>query len=386
MAQFTARERYLFIKPILDGRVTVSEAAAQGQVSRQRLHLWLVRYHEGGLTGLATRPPIPQTTPHAIAAELSGRICALRAEHPTWGPKKLRAWLKGRAPRVAWPALSTIGDLLQRRGLVAPRRQRRKRAAAAPRAFQPAVAPNDTWCMDFKGHFALGRGGRCHPLTTQDLVSRFLLVAEALPSEHDALVWPVLERAFRTYGLPRTVRHDNGHPFASPGPGGLSRLSVRLIKLGIVVERTALASPAQNGKLERMHRVMKAEVASPPEATMAAQQRALARFRREYNDERPHEALDLTTPASRYQPSARAYPGHVSSMEYGADVKTRRIYPSGVMKWRGQSIFVGAVLGGEVVALHPIGDGILEMRFGPTFLGILDEACPAAGLLRNRAT
>jgi putative transposase len=262
------------------------------------------------------------------------RICALRAEHPTWGPKKLKAWLQKQEPRGGWPALSTIGDLLQRRGLVAPKRQRRRRAKHAPRSFQPAVQPNDTWCMDFKGHFALRRGGRCHPLTTQDFVSRYLLIAEALPSEHDALMWPVLERAFVEYGLPRTIRHDNGHPFASPGPGGLSRLSVRLIKLGIVVERTALASPSQNGKLERMHRVMKAEVASPPEATMTAQQRALERFRREYNDERPHEALGLVTPASCYQPSPRTYLGHVPEIEYGTDVTPRRIYSTGVMKWR----------------------------------------------------
>jgi len=384
MDQFTARERYRCIKPILDGALSVTEAAQQTAVSRQRLHMWLARYHEGGMAGLATRASVPKTTPHAISPEVGGRICALRAEHPTWGPKKLKAWLQKQEPRGDWPALSTIGDLLQRRGLVATKRQRRRRAKHAPRSFQPAVQPNDTWCMDFKGHFALQRGGRCHPLTTQDFVSRYLLIAEALPSEHDALMWPVLERAFVEYGLPRTIRHDNGHPFASPGPGGLSRLSVRLIKLGIVVERTALASPSQNGKLERMHRVMKAEVASPPEATMTAQQRALERFRREYNDERPHEALGLVTPASCYEPSPRTYLGHVPEIEYGTDVTPRRIYSTGVMKWRGHSIFVGAVLGGELVSLRTVGDGVLEMRFGNTFLGILDEALPAAGLIRNR--
>jgi len=384
MEHFTAKERFRAIKPILDEAISVAAAAEQLGVSRKTLHVWLRRYHEGGLAGLEARSSAPKTTPHAVDPEQVAEIVALRLQHPTWGPKKLRAWLDREYPRTQWPVPSTMGDLLRRRGLVKNRRRRRGRSAEPKASFQPATKPNDTWCMDFKGHFPLGAGGRCHPLTTQDLVTRYLLVAEGMRAERDALVWPVLERAFREYGMPKTVRHDNGAPFASNGAGGLSRLSVRLIRLGIVVERTDVASPAQNGRLERMHRVMKAEAASPPEETLKAQQRVLDRFRREYNEERPHEAIGLAVPASLYQPSPRAYPGQLPEIEYGREVMTRRLYPAGLLRWQGRIIFVSTPLGGELVGLRPIGDGLHELIFGNVFLGVLDEARPDAGLIRHR--
>lgn len=385
MEYFTANERYLIIKPVLEQTVSVTEAAQQARVSRQLLHKWLARYHDGGISNLATRSSAPRTTPHAVDEAVVVQLVALRSQHPTWGAKKLKAWLEQRYPRQRWPAASTIGDVLRRRGLVRQKRRRRGRSDGPRRAFQPASKPNDTWCMDFKGHFQLGRGGRCHPLTVQDLVSRYLLVAEAMPSERDELVWPALERGFREYGLPNTVRHDNGGPFAGPGPAGLSRLSVRLIKLGITVERTDVASPAQNGRLERMHRVMKAETASPPQATMVAQQRALDRFRDEYNDERPHEALDMQPPAALYRPSRRAYPDQLPEIEYGHGVEPRRLYPKGIFKWKGFQIFVGAALGGELVGLRAIGDGLHEMLFRDVFLGVLDESHLERGLIRHRS-
>lgn len=385
MDPFTARERFRAIKPILDQSITVTAASAQLGVSRKTLHGWLRRYHEGGMAGLADRSSAPKTTPHAVPAEQVTDIIALRGQHPTWGPKKLRAWLDREYPRTQWPVTSTMGDLLRRRGLVKKRRRRPGRAAESRLPFQPATRPNDTWCMDFKGHFPLGAGGRCHPLTTQDLVSRYLLVAAGMPTESDALVWPVLERAFQEHGMPRTIRHDNGTPFASTGPGGISRLSVRLIRLGIIVERTAVSSPAQNGRLERMHRVMKAEVASPPQATMRAQQEALDRFRGEYNDDRPHEAIGQQVPASLYRPSPRTYPGFLPEVEYPQDVVPRRLYPQGVLKWHGVPVFVGVVLGGELVGLRPLGGGLHEMRYGNVFLGVLDEARPEQGLTRHRS-
>jgi transposase-like protein len=266
---FTQRERLRAIQPILEHTTTVTAAAEQLGVSRKTLHTWLRRYQEGGVAGLADRSSAPLTTPHAVSIEQASEIIALRCQHPTWGPKKLRAWLARKYPRTAWPVPSTMGDLLRRRGLVRTPRRRAAYPKTPRAAFKPALQPNDTWCLDFKGHFALGRGGRCHPLTVQDLVSRFLLAAFGLPAERDALAWPVFERLFRERGLPATVRHDNGGPFASTGIAGLSRLGVRFLRLGIHVERTTPASPAQNGKLERMHRVLKLEATSPPADTMA---------------------------------------------------------------------------------------------------------------------
>lgn len=382
MDQFSARERFRAIKPILDETITVTAAAAQLGVSRKTLHGWLRRYHEAGLAGLEVRSSAPRTTPHAVPTGQVADIVALRGAHPTWGPRKLLAWLEGRYPRTAWPAASTMGELLRRRGLVLPRR-RRSKAPTRPARFRPALQPNDTWCMDFKGHFALGRGGRCHPLTVQDLVSRYLLVAHALPTEKDVLVWPVLERLFRERGLPATVRHDNGTPFASTGPGGLSRLSVRFIRLGIHVECTDPASPAQNGKLERMHRVMKQEAATPPADTMPAQQEVLDRFRREYNDERPHEGIGMATPASRYQASPRSYPEQLPEVEYSVGIEPRRVYPQGWLKWRGVPVFIGAALSSQLVGIQSYDDGLHKLFYGPVFLGIIDERRLKRGLIRH---
>lgn len=382
MDHFTARERFRAIKPILDQSITVTAAAEQLGVSRKTLHEWLRRYHETGMAGLADRSSAPKTTPHAVAAEQVASILALRCAHPTWGPRKLRAWLERRHPRTTWPAASTMGDLLRRRGLVVSQRRRRT-DAPRPTAFRSALQPNDTWCMDFKGHFRLGSGDRCHPLTVQDFVSRYLLVARGLPTESDALVWPVFERLFRERGLPATVRHDNGSPFASTGPGGLSRLSVRFIRLGIHVERTAPASPAQNGKLERMHRVMKQETASPPADTMAAQQAVFDRFCREYNDERPHEGIGMETPSTLYRSSSRSYPDHLPEVEYPTGVEPRRVYPQGWIKWRGVPIFVGAALSSQLIGIQPYDDGLHILFFGPVFLGIVDERRPSHGLIRH---
>jgi len=300
------------------------------------------------------------------------RIITARREHPTWGPKKLVAWLRNREPEESWPAPSTAGDLLDRAGLV-QRRKGRRRSAPWSQPLAQAEHPNDLWCIDFKGWFRTGDGARVDPLTVADAASRYLLVCQGLERPRGPQVRQVMERAFREYGLPWVIRSDNGPPFASTGLGGLSPLAVWWVKLGITPERTQPGHPEQNGRLERLHRTLKAETASPPQATPEKQQRAFAGFRVSYNEDRPHEALGQTPPAKRYQSSERAYPAKVVSPEYEEGTTVRRVKTNGEIKWNGDRVYLSESLRGEPVGLTPVDERYWSIRFGSLHIGLLDS-------------
>jgi transposase InsO family protein len=222
-----------------------------------------------------------------------------------------------------------MGQILKRHDLVIPRRRKRR----SPPYAEPFVAseqPNDVWCADFKGWFRTGDGARCDPFTLTDNCSRYLLRCQAVTSPDHSRVRPILETAFREYGLPRAMRTDNGPPFASTTVRGLSRLSIWWIKLGIIPERIDPGRPEQNGRHERMHRTLKEETATPPQATLGAQQRAFHRFCREYNEERPHEGIGQQTPGSRYRPSARPYPLLVPEFTYPRGFMLRTVRGPGL--------------------------------------------------------
>jgi transposase InsO family protein len=314
---------------------------------------------------------VPRHVPHATDSKLREQIIALRKRYPTWGPKKLEAYLTREHPDVIWPSRSTIAELLKRSGLVEERRPRRR----TPQSSFPlaaATAPNVVWCTDFKGKFRVERR-YCHPLTLSDAHSRYLLRCEPLDGERIVAAKKVFESAFREFGLPLRMRSDNGTPFASTGIGGLSALSVWWIKLGILPERIEVGHPEQNGRHERMHRTLKAETASPPASDWEAQRSALAGWRREFNEVRPHEALSMKTPASCYQASTRLFPEVLSDPEYPAHFEVRRVYGNGAFHHGAVNPVVGAVLNRECVGMEPVQDGIWHLWFGPVFLGRLTE-------------
>ena len=290
-------QRMRLIAELLRKAMPVSTVCACYGVSRQTAYKWRTRFARAGLDGLRERSRRPLTMPQAMPAAVREEIVATRRAHPTWGPRKLRAYLRRHRSHQVWPAASTIGDLLRRQGLV-ERRRRPRRTPQTVGALRQPVGPNSVWGADFKGHFRLGDGTRCHPLTVSDLHSRFLLRCQALPAEREALVRPVFEDIFRRYGLPECIRTDNGAPFASRAPGGLSRLSAWWLKLGIWPERIVPGCPQQNGCHERLHRTLKAATIRPPRPTLAAQQRAFARFHHEYNTLRPHAALGEQPPTN----------------------------------------------------------------------------------------
>jgi hypothetical protein len=243
---------------------------------------------EGGVAGLRDRSRAPLHHPQAVTEEIAERCVAVRRAHPTWGPVKVRAWLERRAPRMGWPAAGTIGALFDREGLTVKRRVRR-RGPPSSVPFAHCGAANDLWCIDFKGWFLTGDGTHCEPLTLSDAHSRYLLRCQAMARLDTDHVWPVLEAAFREFGLPHRLRSDNGSPFASRGAGGLSKLSVKVIKAGVVPERIAPGKPQQNGRLERLHLTLLQDTASPPARSLREQLERLGRFQRLYNEERPHQ-------------------------------------------------------------------------------------------------
>jgi transposase InsO family protein len=304
---------------------------------------------------------------------VAARVLALRATHPTWGPRKLVAALAAQAPAEAWPAASTVGDLLRRHGLTVPRRRR----AHAPPRTQPlahADGPNRVWCADFKGWFRTGDGAKCTPFTLSDAYSRYLLRCQALGDQTDTtLVRPLFEAAFREFGLPAAIRTDNGPPFASTGAGGLSPLSVWWVRLGIVPERIKPGTPAENGRHERLHRTLQAETAAPPAASRRAQQQAFDDFRRLYNEERPHEALGQVPPVRAYQPSPRPFPRGLPALTYPAGWDVRRVRHNGQIRCGRGWVYLSATLAGEAVGLAPTTDGCWDLAFGPVRLGVLDE-------------
>ena len=364
-------ERTHFIVDWERDEESMAELCRRYSVSRKTGYKWLQRYQQQSWEGLQDHSRAPQRHPGQTAAAIEQEILALRAQHSRWGAVTLRARLQRRQPDVAWPAVSTIGNLLRLDGLSVPRR-RRPRAAPTPLPLTPGKQPNQVWCADFKGWFRTQDGRRCDPLTISDAASRYLLRCQAVTKPDGDHVRPLFEATFREFGLPRVMRTDNGPPFATLAVHGLGRLAVWWIKLGICPERIEPGHPEQNGRHERMHRTLKQETAAPPAANLRAQQRAFDGFRSDYNEERPHQGLELRTPGECYHGAARAYPSRVDEPEYAAPMQVRRVM-DGRIRWRRQRVFVGKGLNGERVGVEEIEEGVWRVWFSFYELGVFEE-------------
>ena len=366
-------ERMGFIVDWQRDEETVSELCRRYGISRKTGYKLMDRFAADGVVGLADRSRAPHCHPNATSAEAEAAILALRRRHRTWGPKKIRAKLRCGRAELRCPAESTIGAILSRHGLSVPRERRAKTPPSA-HPLSACGAANDVWGIDFKGWFRTADGERCDPLTVSDLATRYVLRLQALERCGADEVQAVLDAAFREYGAPRAIRSDNGQPFASTGAGGLSRLSVWLIKLGIAPERIDPGRPQQNGRHERLHLTLKQETASPPACSLRAQQRRFDAFRRTFNEERPHEALDQTPPARHYRPAARRYTGRLRAPEYPDHQRVRKVRSNGEIKWCGELVFIGEALVGEPIGLAQVGDDQWLLHYGPVPLGHLDHS------------
>lgn len=366
-------ERMQFVATVESGEFSFAECCRRFTVSRKTGYQVWARYLEEGQAGLIERSRAAHHHPHAVPSWIVERIVTAKHAHPHWGPRKLRVLLARAFPDMPLPASSTLGDVLARHGLVTPRRLRRRTAAPMSVPLGHCQAANDIWSADFKGQFRLGDRQWCYPFTVSDNYSRYLLVCRGLHHPTAAAVWRSCQAAFREFGLPQAIRTDNGTPFASPAVGGLTRLSIWWIKLGIRPERIAPGQPQQNGRHERMHRTLNAQTTRPPERSLPAQQRRFDAFRYEYNEQRPHEALADHTPASIHVRSLRPFPTRLPTIDYASDAVVRRVRGNGTIKWRGKHYFLSEALGGEPVGITPITDERWQIHFAHVPLAVLDD-------------
>jgi transposase InsO family protein len=363
------QQRLLMVQDHEQG-ASITELSAVYAISRKTVYKWLERHDQGGVAGLADISRRPRESPNQICPEVEKAIIEAR-QRWKWGPRKLRVKLCQQDDVCLWPSISSIASVLKNKGLVAER----KRRVRTPIQTPPYVAGdvcNDVWCADYKGHFRAGDGTRIDPLTITDAASRYLLRCQIVERTDFTHAYAVFQAAFREFGMPGVIHTDNGVPFASVAPGGLSRLSIWFLRLGILPERSRPGSPQDNGRHERMHRTLKQATATPPQATVRLQQKAFDAFSREFNQHRPHEALGDLTPAACYRTSTRAYPHRVPEMTYPEDLQLRRVSQQGSIRWKGQRTFISEVFRHEPLGLKPLDERWLQVYYGPVSLGWFD--------------
>lgn len=350
----------------------VTELCARYGVSRKTAYKWIDRYLEVGPDGLWDRSHAPERSPHRTPDEVEQAIVQQRLRHPSWGPKKLLWTLERWRPELELPSRTTVAEILKRNDLVLAKK--RPRPVGHPgRPSMVVNKPNDCWSVDFKGQFRTGDGKYLYPLTVTDNHSRYLLACQGLPGTLLEPTQAVLTRVFKEWGLPSRLRSDNGAPFAAYSLGRLSRLSVWLIKLGVMPELIEPGKPQQNGRHERMHRTLKDETLKPPAANAGAQQRKFNTWLREFNGDRPHEAHDGLTPGDVHVPSPRQMPSKLLAPEYPDRFEVRYVSANGGMRWHKNWVNISSVLIGEYVGLEEVDDGQWDVYFANYRLGRLHE-------------
>jgi putative transposase len=340
---------------------SISELSERFGISRTTAHKWINRYKEHGQAGFHELSRRPHSCPWQTDPAIEKELVDLRKAHPTWGPKKLLKVMEGRDPGRSLPSIPTGARILAKEGLIRPRRRYRRAHPGCPKTVPQG--PNDIWAADYKGQFRLKNGNYCFPLTVSDLASRFVLGVDAHPAISLEKSFRHFTQLFETYGLPNRIRTDNGVPFASNALARLSQLSVWFIKLGIYPELIEPGEPQQNGVHERMHRTLKQEATIPPSSSLRGQQRKFDAFREEFNDVRPHEAIEMKRPADLYQPSDRSLPKRVEVYDYPGHFLVRRVSRGGTIRIFNQQVFVSNTLQEDYVGLEEVNDGVYDLYF-----------------------
>jgi putative transposase len=363
-------ERLKFIARLLDGD-KMAELCREFGVSRKTGYKILNRYNSCGLQGLTDRSRRPYRQANQLPVQIETLIVRLKQDKPNWGAPKIRERLARLYPDVHTPAISTVHAVLDRHGLVKRRSRRRNRAKGTP--LSHPLQPNDLWCADYKGEFMLADRRYCYPLTISDFASRYLVACEALSTTKESYAFSVFEAAFKQFGLPRAIRTDNGVPFASPNSlFGLSKLSVWWLRLGIEIERIKPGHPQQNGRHERMHLTLKLETTKPAGKNFLQQQSKFDDFIDCYNNERPHQALDMLCPAQRYVPSTRAYEG-LPDVDYPFHDRSAVVTTCGRICFQRRKINLSLVFAGQKVGIKQVSDRIWLVSFMDYDLGYFDD-------------
>ena len=380
----TERLRFVIAVRKHEGSTFRSLCAAFG-VAPKTGYKWLHQFEAEGPAGLRDRSRRPKSNSRAISADAAYWALWLRRRHKTWGPKKIVACLEEMRGQWSVPAASTVGELLKRHGLVAARKRRFRGKHRLTEPLRHATQPNAVWSMDFKGWFRLGDGSCCAPLTVTDAFSRYLLCCKAGTYAGSMLasnVWDELVRAFREHGMPLAIRVDNGQPWVSPkGQLGLTNLAVKILKADIALERIEPGKPQQNGRHERFHLTLQQETARPPQRTMRAQQLRFDAFRREYNEERPHEALGQRAPAELYAASKRPFPKRIEPPEYPRWFEVVTADKWGRVRFRDRGYSLSEAVRDERIGLLEIEEGCFEVYFCKLLLGRIHTDHPELGFI-----
>jgi putative transposase len=364
-------ERLRFIARLLEGE-KMAVLCREFDVSRKTGHKIFNRYKACGLEGLTDRSRRPYRQANRLPFQIETLIVQLKKEHPSWGAPKIREKVRRRHSEITLPAISTVHAVLDRHGLVTRGRRRHLYKAQGTGLSRPDQ-PNDLWCADYKGEFMLADRRYCYPLTLTDFASRYLLCCDALETTKEQYAFTVFERAFKDFGLPRAIRSDNGHPFASTSAFfGLSKLSVWWLRLGIGIERIKPGNPQQNGRHERMHLTLKQEATKPAGKNFLQQQARFDRFIECYNHERPHQALGMKYPAELYRPSPRPYTG-LPELEYPFHDRTITVTRCGRICIGRRKINLSAVFAGQNVGITEVSEKIWLVTFMHYDLGFFDH-------------
>jgi len=382
-------QREEFVRLATSKNANVTVLCKRFGISRKTGYKWLNRYSQAGQSALKDQSRRPRSSPQQTSGQIEQVVVTARKKHPKWGGRKLRTWLldQEKISQAKMPAASTITAILHRRGLIDVSESKKREHFIR---FE-REAPNDLWQMDFKGHFPLTRGSRCHPLTVLDDHSRFVLALRACSNELGSVVQGELTKVFRRSGLPAEMLMDNGPPWGDSCQSSYSWLSVWLMRLGVAVTHGRPHHPQTQGKDERFHRTLKAELLcrlSAPDIRSC--QRHFDHFRDEYNFERPHEALGMVPPIRRYQNSPRSFPEILPPIEYGSDLDVRKVGQKGWISFKGAHFNVGMAFQGMFIGLRPAPedpDRQMEVRFCRHRIGYLDLVDPANNrMVRCRST
>lgn len=382
-------ERWRFVQEWMRGKKPLAEQCRQWSISRKTGNKWIRRFKELGRRGLADREHRARQVHNRPTAVWLGRIKHCRALYPFFGAPKLRWVLGKRFGRKGRPSEAAISRWLQRWGLSRKRQRARHKGPVLERPkLTVPQQPNEVWTVDYKGWFRTGDRTRIDPLTVRDLASLFVLAVDLQVKANLAKARRAFERIFRQYGLPAVIRSDNGAPFGSSGALGLTRLSAWWVKLGIRVEFIAPGRPDQNGAHEQMHRVYKDETLQPPAPTLRAQKLRTRRWLQRYNEERPHETLDMRTPAELYRASRRRKPSHLAAWAYPAGWSSRLVKGKGMISLNGCGRYIGEAFECERIGLKPSRPGVWQVYYGPLWVGELwdnESSGIRAGWLRKKA-
>ena len=363
-------ERLKFVARLLDGE-KMAVLCREFDISRKTGYKILTRYNDSGLEGLTDRSRRPYRHANQLPFQIEKLIVRLKQDKPTWGAPKIRERLARLYPDVHRPAISTVHAVLDRHGLVERRKRRRNKAMGT--ALSHSCQPNELWCADYKGEFMLADRRYCYPLTITDFASRYLIACEALSTTKEAYAFTVFESVFKEFGLPNAIRTDNGVPFASPNAlFNLSKLSVWWLRLGIDIERIKPGCPQQNGRHERMHLTLKLETTKPAAANFLQQQARFDDFIDCFNNERPHQALDMDCPAQRYTPSPRPYAG-LPDLDYPFHDKAVTVTTCGRICYNRKKINLSLVFAGQTVGIKQVEDHIWLASFMDYDLGYFDD-------------